>query len=196
MNAYDLFCLFNSLKLHFKSDSYNFFLYGGKTRSSVDSFQKRKDKYLFHRLARLYEYDDMVNYIAVNFAHSDDIWVNDLLKLDAKKTFDDWKRRMDSMENVYKNDIIGITKSSDDFNELFKTKQAQYPKLLSAFLQKDVSLETMVILDSVVGYLKIWDKYISDDIIYPKISRKISKYGCFLKFDASVYRSITKNLYT
>ena len=76
MNGYDLYGLYQAIKLHFTSEQYNFFQYDGKTRISIDAFQKRRDKFLFHRLARKYRDEEMVPFLVSNFVHSDDNWTN------------------------------------------------------------------------------------------------------------------------
>ena len=191
MNGYDLYCTYQAIKLHFTSESYNFFHYDGKTRVSVDAFQKRRDKFLFHRLARKYRDDEMVPFLVANFVHSDDNWTKSLLEDEAEETYRDWKRTTDSMSKIYVEDLQKVA-TKDTFNDLFKVEDGQFPKLLVAFLQKDVTIETMVILNNIFDFIKIWDKKISDDIIYPKVSRKIRKYGAFLNVNVDKYKLLTK----
>ena len=191
MNGYDLYCTYQAIKLHFSSESYNFFHYDGKTRVSIDAFQKRRDKFLFHRLARKYRDDEMVPFLVANFVHSDDNWTKSLLEEEAEQTYREWKRRTDSMSKIYTDDLQKIA-TKDNFNDLFKVEDGQFPKLLVHFMQNDVTLETMVILNNIFDFIKIWDKKISDDIIYPKVSRKIRKYGSFLNVNVDKYKILTK----
>lgn len=191
MNGYDLYCTYQAIKLHFTSESYNFFHYDGKTRVSIDAFQKRRDKFLFHRLARKYRDDEMVPFLVANFVHSDDNWTKSLLEEEAEETYKDWKRTTDSMSKIYVEDLQKIA-TKETFNDLFKVEDGQFPKLLVHFMQNDVTLETMVILNNIFDFIKIWDKKISDDIIYPKISRKIRKYGSFLNVNVDKYKILTK----
>ena len=191
MNGYDLYCTYQAIKLHFSSESYNFFHYDGKTRVSIDAFQKRRDKFLFHRLARKYRDEEMVPFLVANFVHSDDNWTKSLLEEEAEQTYREWKRTTDSMTKVYVEDLQKIA-TKETFNDLFKIDNGQFPKLLTLFLQKEVTIETMVILNNIFGFIKIWDKKISDDIIYPKVSRKIRKYGSFLNVNVDKYKSLTK----
>ncbi len=191
MNGYDLYCTYQAIKLHFTSESYNFFHYDGKTRVSVDAFQKRRDKFLFHRLARKYRDDEMVPFLVANFVHSDDNWTKSLLEEEAEETYRDWKRTTDSMSKIYQEDLQKIA-TKETFNDLFKVEDGQFPKLLVAFLQKDVTIETMVILNNIFDFIRIWDKKISDDFIYPKVSRKIRKYGAFLNVNVEKYKLLTK----
>ena len=192
MNGYDLYCTYQAIKLHFSSESYNFFHYDGKTRVSIDAFQKRRDKFLFHRLARKYRDDEMVPFLVANFVHSDDKFTKTLLEEESDEIFRNWKRITDSMSKVYLEDLQRVCPDPKEFNDLFKVEDGQFPKLLVSFMQKEVTLETMVILNNIFDFIRIWDKKISDDIIYPKISRKIRKYGSFLTVDVSKYKLLTK----
>jgi T4 gene Gp59 loader of gp41 DNA helicase/T4 gene Gp59 loader of gp41 DNA helicase C-term len=191
MNGYDLYCTYQAIKLHFSSESYNFFHYDGKTRVSIDAFQKRRDKFLFHRLARKYRDDEMVPFLVANFVHSDDNWTKSLLEEEAEETYREWKRVTDSMTKIYEEDLRKIA-TKETFNDLFKVEDGQFPKLLTHFMHKDITIETMVILNNIFNFIQIWDKKISDDIIYPKMSRKIRKYGSFLNVNVDKYKSLTK----
>ena len=191
MNGYDLYGLYQAIKLHFSSEKYNFFQYDGKTRISVDAFQKRRDKFLFHRLARKYRDEEMVPFLVANFVHSDDNWTKSLLEEEAEETYRNWKRITDSMSKVYVEDLQKIA-TKESFNDLFKVEDGQFPKLLVAFLQKDITIETLVILNNIFNFIQIWDKRISDDIIYPKVSRKVRKYGAFLAVNVDKYKKLTK----
>ena len=195
MNGYDLYGLYQAIKLHFTSEQYNFFQYDGKTRISIDAFQKRRDKFLFHRLARKYRDEEMVPFLVSNFVHSDDNWTKSLLEEEAEETYRNWRRTTDSMTKVYVEDLQKIA-TKDNFNDLFKIEEGQFPKLLMLFMQNEVTIETMVILNNIFNFIQIWDKKISDDIIYPKISRKVRKYGAFLNVNVDKYKKLTKEILT
>ncbi len=134
---------------------------------------------------------EMVPFLVANFVHSDDNWTKSLLEDEAEETYRDWKRTTDSMSKIYVEDLQKIA-TKETFNDLFKVEDGQFPKLLVTFLQKDVTIETMVILNNIFDFIRIWDKKISDDIIYPKVSRKIRKYGAFLAVNVDKYKLLTK----
>ena len=63
MTGFETFGLYESLKLHFSKDSYDFFKYNGKTNHSVQTFENRKDKYFFYKLSRKYtNKEDLVDF--------------------------------------------------------------------------------------------------------------------------------------
>jgi hypothetical protein len=193
MNGYDFYCTFQAVKLHFTSEKYNFFQYDGKTRVSVDAFQKRRDKFLFHRLARKYNEQELVPFLVSNFVYSGVSWAKNLLEEGAHENYLKWRRVTDSMSQVYTEDLQKIA-TKENFNDLFKVIDGQHPILLQKYLQKEVHIESLVILNNIFGFLKIWDKKIEDDIIYPKIALKIRKYGAFLSMDTEKYKNLTKEV--
>ena len=136
----------------------------------------------------------MVPFLVSNFVHSDDNWTKSLLEDQAEETYRDWKQTTDSMSKVYAEDLQKICPDPKEFNNLFKVEDGQFPLLLNLLMQKEVTLETMVILNNIFDFIRIWDKKISEDIIYPKVSRKVRKYGAFLNVDVSKYKQLTKNV--
>lgn len=196
MNGYDVYCIYQAIKLHFTDKNYNFFTYGGKTRVSVDTFNKRKDKYNFHKLARQYNEVEIVPFLVSNFVHSDDNWSRSLIQDDADSIYTEWKRITQSMSVVFAEDIKKLMqdKEGSQFNELFRVKDGEYPELLISLMQKDINIETVVVLNNIFGFVPKWDKLISDDIIYPKMSLKIRKYGAFLTVDVTKYKLALKSL--
>lgn len=194
MNGYDFYCTYQAIRLHFTTPNYNFFQYDGKTKVSVDAFQKRRDKFLFHRLARKYSEIEVVPFLVANFVHRDEQWARNLLEDEAEDVYEKWKQTKESLEQIYAEELKKVAVSKETFGELFKVKSNQFPKLLMLHMQKQVSIEVMVILNSMLQYLDKWDKEIKDDIIYPKIAMKIRKYAAFLPVDSSKYKSLTKKV--
>jgi hypothetical protein len=196
MNGYDVYSVYQAIKLHFTSKDYNFFTYNGKTRVSVDAFQKRKDKYNFHKLARKYSETEIVPFFVANFAYNDSQWSKSLLQDDAEELYATWKKITEAMSYNFISDIklLMENRTGKEFNDLFKVTNGEYPVLLTKVMQKEVSLETLVILDKLFNVIAKWDKQIEDTFIYPKLSMKIKKYGAFLNVDTAKYKSQLKGL--
>ena len=77
------------------------------------------------------------------------------------------------------NFINEMTPYADRFEELFKWED-NHPLLLKEYLGKRVSIESMVILQELVNYMKSWkDK----DLIWKDHKLLISKYKNFLTID-------------
>jgi hypothetical protein len=68
--------------------------------------------------------------------------------------------------------------------------KGQHPYIIKAFLRKTISLETLVILEKLNGFVEIYDKEISDTVVWPDVSRLIKKYKPFLILDLEKYDGI------
>ena len=77
---------------------------------------------------------------------------------------------------------------------MLEVKNGQHPILLKEFMAKKVSLETICIMDEIIGFTKDWDKLITERIVYPEIHTKINKYKSFIEFDRVKYKEVLLDL--
>lgn len=197
MNGFDVFKIYQSIKLHFTSEKYNYFVYNGKTNATLDSFERRRDKFMFHKLARKYDEQEIVPFLVANFVSDNHKWTKDLLSSEATEAYLSWRKITESISFQFQTDIeklLGDDKTPKSFNQLFVVNEGAYPALLEKFMQKDITLETVTILNSVMNFTENWDKQVDDDIVYPKISLRIRKYGAFLSVDVKKYKKILLSL--
>ena len=190
LTGYDAFCLYNSLKLHFSSDKYDFFKYNGKTNISIESFENRKDKYYFYKLSRRNAREDYIEFLVSNFLFKNDIWVGSLLEEDALIRHRERMKRIQSLTYNLKNDCMFLKDKCDDANELFIPHNGEYPKLLTFTLQNDIMFETFCIMNSLMKFFPAWNSRIKDTIRWPEIKRKCEKYMPFLQFDEAKMKQI------
>ena len=195
MTGYEAFGLYESLKLHFSKDSYDFFKYNGKTNISITSFENRKDKYHFYKLSRkLTNRDDLISFIVANLIAKESLWVGDLLTEDAEVNFRQRQKVIQSLSYVFENDCKTIFENTNDPNIVIKVNDGEYPILLKNTLQKEIQIETLCILNQILNFLPMWDKKITDTIRWPEVSRKVKKYAAFLPQDVVKYKLILKKV--
>lgn len=196
MSGYDAFRSYQAIKLHFSSDSFDYFKYHGKTRTNESSFNARKDKYLFHKLAKMYGEDDLVNFIMVNFTINGNVWIRDLLTDQAKENYTTWLKTQQSLFYTYKEDLEKIAKHN--ISEIIKCNNGQNPELLNLLYQTQISKETFLIIDHFLNLIEAWDKKIEDDFIWADYKKRLVKYKpFFLKYtnvDLSKYKEELKKL--
>ena len=65
--GFETYKLYHALKLHFTSDSYDYFKYNGKSRVNYTNFSSNASKYQFAKLSRKYNLDEMKNFLVANF---------------------------------------------------------------------------------------------------------------------------------
>lgn len=183
MTGYEAFSLYNSLKLHFSSNSYDYFKYHGKSNISIESFENRKDKYYFYKLSRMQEPEEYIQFLVSNLLIDDKIWVGKLLEEGAIFAYKQRMAVIQSLTYNFQSDCKLLKDNCNDPNELLIVNDGDYPKLLTMTLQKDVGLETLCILNSLMNFLPMWNKKISDTIRWPEFYRKCQKYTPFIPFD-------------
>lgn len=195
MTGYEAFGLYESLKLHFSKDSYDFFKYNGKSNISVTSFENRKDKYHFYKLSRKFSNrEDLINFLVANFVERDITWVGDLLLEDAEVNYQRRQKVIQSLSYEFTGDLAKLFDGIDDPMEVIKVDDGDYPILLTYTLQKVTKIETLCLLNSILGFLPMWDKKIADTIRWPNFRRKIVKYAAFLPKDIVKYKLILKKV--
>ena len=195
MTGYEAFCLCNSIKRHFTSESYDYFKYSGKTSLSVDSFENRQDKVYFYKFSRRFSTNEQaVDFLVANFVRDPNIWIRSLLMDDADVEYRKRQKIIQSLTYTFTNEIASLM-SHGSPNETLMVHDGEYPILLTKLLHGEVSLETVCIMNHLMNFLPKWDKKIVDNIHFPNVSRTIKKYTPFIKFEPTKYKLILKKEY-
>jgi len=195
MTGYEAFCLYTSLKLHFNSDSYDYFKYYGKVSTSIDAFENRKDKWHFYKLSRRFTNDEQGrDFIVANLIHDSNVWVGNLLGEESNIQYRKRQKIIQSLTYTFTNEIVSLI-DHNDANASFIVHEGEYPKVLQKLLHDEISLETVCILNNILNFLPSWDRKIDDTIHYPNISQKIKKYTPFIPFEPTKYKLILKKEY-
>ena len=182
-----------SLKNHFTNPKYDFFKYGAKTRASVSSFNKRKDKYWFEKTSRKYSDDEIVNFLVSNFSNADNpqnLWIGEIIN-SGERVYAEWMKKNQSLTYLFK----------EQSNELFLENNLEtlfdcskgHPKTLKEILSGRLSLENFVIYDKIFRFSKNFDKKLSDPV-WETVSLKVKKYDPFININVFKYKTILRNL--
>ena len=189
-SGYASFTLYNSLKLHFTSSSYDYFKYHGKTNVSTATFLKRKDKYTFYKLSRKYNLEEMRDFYVANFLEGDQ-WVGDMAK-DGESVYRKWQKIQQSLTYTFENDILYLLADGNSPDSMLEVKPNGYPQLMNFVQLNQVTLETLCILNDIMNFFPMWDKKIDDDILWPDFKMKCMKYTPFIQYDKEKFRNILK----
>jgi hypothetical protein len=192
MDAFDTYKTYVAIKNHFTVESYDYFKYGKKSKINFDTFLKRKDKIFFAKLGNR-KGDYIEDFLVANFIHDTKIWVGELLSDSSETRYKDWKRKNESLTYHFTNEIDFISSmSSEEFNDMFKVNSGEHPKIILNYLQGELSIETLIILDSLLNFIQRYDKMIHDPV-YKEVSNLCKKYRPFLRFDQAKMRLVVKN---
>jgi hypothetical protein len=190
-NGYVTYLLYNALRLHFTSKSYDFFKYHGKTNVSKESFLRNKSKYFFYKLSRKYSHEECQDFFVANFITHKSNWIGEMMTDDAYDTYNDWLKRKQSLTYTFQTDIEYIFDKYDPVS-LIKVKQNEFPNLLLEVMQGKVAIESLIMLNDILKFLPMWERKITDDIIWPEWSNRLIKYAPFIQYDAEKIKAIIK----
>ena len=190
---FDAYRCYLSLKNHFTKDHYDYHKYRGKTRATVQAFYKRKDRFWFEKFARQKNDKEVEEFFVSNFIYSTDpatMWIGEMIK-EGEGRYQEWKKKTQSLSYIFKEEVENVfdNKKVDDMFDCSKG----HPPILKSYLGGDISLESMVIYDRILGYGKDFDKKLKDPV-WETVSRKIKKYSPFLNIDVSRYKKILKEV--
>lgn len=190
-SGFSAFAMFNALKLHFTTDSYDYFRYHGKSNVTTDNFSTRKDKYSFYKLSRKYRLEDLKNFYVANLLEKDVNWIGDINNLEGEETYKKWQKRTQSLTYRFEQDIIHLF-NKYELKDILSIVDDHYPRLLEEMMQGNIMIETVVILNDMMNFFPMWQKKIKDDIIWPNWKLKLEKYTPFLQYDKDKFKSIVK----
>jgi len=192
MSPFDCYKTYLSMKQHFCKDNYDYHKYCGKSRASLQSFYKRKDRYWFEKLSRQKPDREILDFFVANFVSCDDperMWIGEIIK-NGETNYVSWRKRVQSLSYTFKEESESIF-NSKNFDEMFIIKKGRHPPILKQYLQSSISLETFMILNSILDFSSVYDKKF-DDPVWNLISRRMKKYKPFLNIDVQRYTYILK----
>ena len=196
MDGFDVYKIYLAIKLHFTSDSYDYFKHNGKTTARLNTFTKRRDRYFFHKLSRSYSSSACVDYFVAGFIGSDTVWIGDVVGKSGQENYTRWQKRIESLSYVYENDcdtlLDFIEEKEIKFDDLFKVKKGQHPPLVKLYLANKITVESMVILNDILNYTKQFNKEIGETVIWPKKYKLLMNYKPFLKYNSTKMKMIIK----
>ena len=182
-----------SLKNHFTNPKYDFFKYGAKTRASMTSFNKRKDKYWFEKTSRKYSDKEVVDFLVSNFVASSNpqnLWIGEIIN-SGERTYAEWSKRQQSLSYLYK-EQMEVFFSENKLEDAFNCSKG-HPPILKKFLGGDVSIECLSICEKIFSFRKDFDKKL-DDPVWETVSLKLKKYIPFLNIDVFRYKKILRQI--
>ena len=65
--------MYLSLKLHFTTDTFDYFKYGNAAKASQQSFDSRRDKFFFVKLSRTFKEDELREFFVANMIVEDKV---------------------------------------------------------------------------------------------------------------------------
>jgi hypothetical protein len=192
MSAFEAYKDYIALKNHFTKADYDYIKYNGKTGLKLTSFDKRKDKVFFEKLAKNENYHE---FLIANLSNNPKLWIRDLAySEDAQLTYQGWKKRNQSLSYMFKNETQEVLCKPFNYNFVVQPEYS-HPYLLRSYLSGRLSLETFCIVMDLAKAIPFFDKKMEYDPVWDEISMKVKKYTPFIKYDREKFSKIILDFY-
>ena len=193
VTPFETYQTYLSMKSHFTSKRYDFFKYGGKSRATMTSFNKRKDKYWFEKTSRKYSDQEITDFLLANFVTTNapqNLWIGEIIN-SGERTYADWMRRQQSLTYLFKEQSKKLL-SEKELEEIFNCSRG-HPPILKKYLGGEISLETLVIFEKIFSFGKKFNRKLKDPV-WETVSMKIKKYIPFLNINVFQYKKILREI--
>lgn len=176
---------FIAIKLHFQSNSYDYFRYSGKTRANWSSFEKFSGKRTLHNILKSHQ-TDFIEFVATGFAYDNNVsWVGDFSGDSIDQHWRNHRRNMDKLGRLYQNELEQLLEKGSIKDALIS--KDDLPLIEKNRINGLTSMETCVILDHIFDYINrnncshpLWER-----------TKVIKKYSPFLKINIKKFIDIT-----
>ena len=193
LTPYETYQTYLSMKSHFTNPKYDFFKYGGKSRATVSSFNKRKDKYWFEKTSRKYSDQEILDFLLSNIITANNpqnLWIGEIIN-SGERNYSEWMKRQQSLTYLFKEQLEELL-SEKKLDEVFDCSKG-HPPILKKYLGGDLSLETLIILEKIFSFVKKFDKTIKDPV-WETVSLKVKKYIPFININMVYYKKILREI--
>ena len=193
VTPFETYRTYLSMKSHFTNPKYDFIKYGGKSRATMTSFNKRKDKYWFEKTSRKYSDQEVIDFLLSNFINAtnpQNLWIGEIIN-SGERTYAEWKMRQQSLTYMFKEQSENLL-SENDLETVFNCSNG-HPIVLKKYLGGEISLETLSILEKVFSFKGKFDKKLKDPV-WETVSMKLKKYLPFLNINVFQFKKVLREI--
>jgi hypothetical protein len=142
---------------------------------------------------RFKDVPELVGYYTSHFINGT-TWIGEMLN--QEENYKSWLKRIQSISYIFEQDLNHLSIEYETFDELLKCEDGSHPKVVTEYLQEDISLETVVIINKLTGFMRKADKEITETLLWPDVSMKIRKYDPFVQVDLDKMKKIVFKVFT
>lgn len=182
MIPFDVYVMYKAVKNHFLSPKYDYHYYNGKTKCDPKRFDAGKEKYIFLALQKKYNQKELLDFFVANVFENPGLWSGNLVEDEAHERYIRYKTVKQSLAYTFKSDLEKAALRGS-FQKLFEIVDGQDPLILKLVYQKEIHIETFIVLNKLLGFFDTFDAKLNDDIIWPSFSFRCRKLSPFIQID-------------
>ena len=193
VTPFETYQAYLGMKSHFTNPKYDFIRYGGKSRATITSFNKRKDKYWFEKTSRKYSDQEIIDFLLSNFVNAtnpQNLWIGEIIN-SGERTYSEWMKRQQSLTYLFKEQSNELL-SEKNLEEVFNCSKG-HPIILKKYLGGDVSLETLAIYEIIFSFSKNFNNKLNDPV-WETVNMKLKKYIPFLNINVFQFKKSLREI--
>lgn len=198
VHGQQVYSTYLAFKQHFTNPKFDFFQYDGKVKAKEETYQQRSDYWFFETLAKKLTDQEIKEYMLASFVQSENpskVWIGDI-KRNGKDLWLVWQAQQSGLTYRFQEDcqrLVDIMeKKQHTFVSLFEAHD-EHPPALKLYIKKQITYDTLIILDMVLGFMVHWDQQLKDPL-WEQLSFKIKKTKPFLSYNTMKFRKIVKEI--
>ena len=199
VHGHQVYQTYLAFKQHFSNPNFDFFQYDGKVKAKEATYQQRSDFWFFETLAKKLTDQEIKEYMLASFVSAENpqkVWIGDI-KRSGRDSWLVWQKQQAGLSYTFEQDcqrlVMYMEERKQPPSSLFETVEG-HPPSLRLHIKRELSLETLIVLDMVLGFIKDWDNNLKDPL-WEQISFKIKKYKPFLSINTIKYRQLVKDIF-
>ena len=170
-DGYEVYMMYLALQRHFTTD-YDYFKYHGKVRGSKESYQKRNDMWSFEKICKIIPENNRLDFMVANFLENPQCWVKNM----DISHYNSYVACHKNITSIFKQDLERIQQEGPA--KVMQVTQS-YPKIYDMYIKKDITLETLVILNRIFPFVDKHVEQVQVPFVFPDIVKKIKNYEQF-----------------
>ena len=199
VHGHQVYQTYLAFKQHFSNPKFDFFQYDGKVKAREETYQQRPDFWFFETIAKKLTDQEIKEYMLASFVSAEDptkVWIGDI-KRTGRDSWLVWQKQQSRLSYTFTEDCerlaMYVEEGKHTPSNLFEAV-AGHPVVLKLYIKRQISLETLIILDMILGFMVDWDKSLKDPL-WQSISFKIRKYKPFLSINTTTFRKVVKSIF-
>ena len=193
LSGYDVWRISTAIKMHF-GGSYDAFQYNFKAKSlSHAAYEKRNEKIFYTALgSRIKTEEELIRYVFANIVFGSNDFIRDM----NKDCYTEYLSRIETLSYRFKGDIKALNENGLD--DLLVSHDGAIPKIVQAYLEGKIMLETVVIIDILTNFIKVANSKISDVLLWQSVCNLLSKSRPFIRkeINPAKYRALVVKEFT
>jgi len=172
LNAFHIWRLYSTTKMHFNS-SYDAFRFNFKAKNiNSTTFEKAKEKYKFvYAEKRDKTESDWIDFFYSNIVYKGIDWFGTM----EEEPWLEYRKRTQSLSYRYKKDLSQFDLK---LNDLLYNGPDELPPIILAHQANEIMIETVLILNILTNFVS--EIKINDQMLWPEIKKKYIKATPFL----------------